>query len=300
MAKVCKTFDSVVDLVPGKDSIRIKVRVLRLWKVSAFLNPSETSSIEMVLVDEKGGKIHASIKKQFLYMFQSKIEEGEVYKMSYFSVDPQIDSDIGEYALSLISLAEVRSHVIDYEFLVDVIGLLTGIYAEREYVRDGKITKMVVLELTDSTGKCECALFGDYADDITKKLGKGPGGIPVVVIQFAKVKIFRDIVILPSYHVLILVDPDIPEVEVFMNSIALHGIDMDTTIPMIGGRAKPTMETPLRNLCRLFALQRRIVLKLLKKLKSKTLFLINGSLNPRMLLTIGSARTMFRMVILEI
>ncbi|XP_045831134.1 uncharacterized protein LOC123922461 [Trifolium pratense] len=196
MAKVCKTFDSVVDLVPGKDSIRIKVRVLRLWKVSAFLNPSETSSIEMVLVDEKGGKIHASIKKQFLYMFQSKIEEGEVYKMSYFSVNPQIDSDIGEYALSLISLAEVRSHVIDYEFLVDVIGLLTGIYAEREYVRDGKITKMVVLELTDEEnvvrfdclvlkGKCECALFGDYADDITKKLGKGPGGIPVVIVRTA-------------------------------------------------------------------------------------------------------------------
>ncbi|CAJ2676038.1 unnamed protein product [Trifolium pratense] len=27
---------------------------------------------------------------------------------------------------------------------------MTGIYAEREYVRDGKITKMVVIELTDS------------------------------------------------------------------------------------------------------------------------------------------------------
>jgi hypothetical protein len=29
------------------------VRVLRLWKVPAFLNPTETSSIEMVLVDKK-------------------------------------------------------------------------------------------------------------------------------------------------------------------------------------------------------------------------------------------------------
>ncbi|GAU33421.1 hypothetical protein TSUD_21140 [Trifolium subterraneum] len=31
----------------------IKVKVLRLWKVPAFLNPNEFSSIEMVLMDEK-------------------------------------------------------------------------------------------------------------------------------------------------------------------------------------------------------------------------------------------------------
>jgi hypothetical protein len=34
-------------------------------------------------------------------------------------------------------------------------------------------------------------LFGDYADDLTKKMGKLSGGLPVVVVQFAKVKIFR-------------------------------------------------------------------------------------------------------------
>jgi hypothetical protein len=31
-----------------------------------------------------------------------------------------------------------------------VIGLMTGISAEREYIRDGKITKMVVVELIDA------------------------------------------------------------------------------------------------------------------------------------------------------
>jgi hypothetical protein len=41
------------------------------------------------------------------------------------------------------------------------------------------------------SGKCECALFGDYVDDLTKKMGKSSPGLPVVVIQFAKVKIFR-------------------------------------------------------------------------------------------------------------
>jgi hypothetical protein len=41
------------------------------------------------------------------------------------------------------------------------------------------------------SGKCECALFGEYVDDLNKKFGKGHDNQPVVIIQFAKVKIFR-------------------------------------------------------------------------------------------------------------
>jgi hypothetical protein len=51
--------------------------------------------------------------------------------------------------------------------LADVIGLMTGISAEREYIRDGKITKMVIVELTDaryiliaySYFLCSCCCF---------------------------------------------------------------------------------------------------------------------------------------------
>ncbi|WJX60744.1 hypothetical protein P8452_45916 [Trifolium repens] len=194
-------------------SIRIKVRVLRLWKIPSFLNPSEISSIEMVLIDDKGAKIHASIKKQLLYMFDSKI-------------------------------VEVCSHTHDYEFLVDVIGLMTGISAEREYIRDGKITKMVIVELTDASGKCECALFGDYVTELNKKMGKAGEGLPVIVVQFAKIKIFRDEASIQNVinTTRIFINPDIPEAIEFKNSIALRGIDVESVIPVIGGRAKPTME----------------------------------------------------------
>jgi hypothetical protein len=34
-------------------------------------------------------------------------------------------------------------------FVLDVIGVMTGMSAEREYIKDGKITKMVIIELTD-------------------------------------------------------------------------------------------------------------------------------------------------------
>jgi hypothetical protein len=47
------SFDYLAEVVPGRETWRIKVRVLRMWKVPAFLNPTESNSIEMVLVDEK-------------------------------------------------------------------------------------------------------------------------------------------------------------------------------------------------------------------------------------------------------
>jgi hypothetical protein len=51
--KVEVQFDDVADILPGKEDARIRVKVVRLWKVLAFLNPSKSSSLEMMLVDEK-------------------------------------------------------------------------------------------------------------------------------------------------------------------------------------------------------------------------------------------------------
>jgi hypothetical protein len=49
---------------------------------------------------------------------------------------------------------------------------------------------MLVVVVIDS-GKCECALFGVYVDELNKKMGKSSSGLSIVVVQFAKVKIFR-------------------------------------------------------------------------------------------------------------
>ncbi|WJX89835.1 hypothetical protein P8452_71801 [Trifolium repens] len=39
--------------------------------------------------------------------------------------------------------------LIDSKAIYDVIGLMIGISSEQEYTRDGKITKMFIVELTD-------------------------------------------------------------------------------------------------------------------------------------------------------
>jgi hypothetical protein len=44
-------------------------------------------------------------------MFESKLEEGQVYDMSYFSIFPQ-------YGFSFTEISEIASHTHEYEFLV--------------------------------------------------------------------------------------------------------------------------------------------------------------------------------------
>ncbi|PNY04521.1 replication factor-A carboxy-terminal domain protein [Trifolium pratense] len=202
------TFDMLCDVVPGRESWRVKVRVIRVWEVPNFLNPDQINSIEMVLIDEKGGKIHATIRKQLLYLFKNKISEGHVYKISYLAVAP------------------------------NVMGIMTGISVEREYIKDGRVTKMIVVELTDKSGKCEIALFGDYVDILQKKMESNSEGLPVVAVQFAKVKIFRDKVSLQNVinTTQIFINPDFKEAVDLRNGNINVGIEHSGVVPVLGPR----------------------------------------------------------------
>jgi hypothetical protein len=51
--KVELEVDDLADILAGKENVRIRVRIVRLWKVPSFVNPSDSISLEMVLVDEK-------------------------------------------------------------------------------------------------------------------------------------------------------------------------------------------------------------------------------------------------------
>jgi hypothetical protein len=90
----------------------------------------------------KGGKIHTYVRKQLIYMFQSKLDEGNVYEMSYFSIFPQSgfyrttlhpykivfqmktkvklseSKNISEFGLTCTNIEEICGHTHDYEYLV--------------------------------------------------------------------------------------------------------------------------------------------------------------------------------------
>ncbi|TKY53417.1 hypothetical protein E2542_SST24947 [Spatholobus suberectus] len=86
MNSVAGPFDSVKDIYGGRDTWRLKVRVIWMWNVCSLCDPSSPFAIEMVLIDSEGGKIQATIRKPMMKKFGKYVVEGEVYKMAFFGV----------------------------------------------------------------------------------------------------------------------------------------------------------------------------------------------------------------------
>ncbi|KAK7255524.1 hypothetical protein RIF29_28937 [Crotalaria pallida] len=208
-------FDALKSVVPQRAAYRFLVRIDRLWVVPGFTKPDQAMAIEMVFLDQHGDKIQATVRKTLVYKFVDQLKEGVVYRFAYFSVVPNTgsyrathhehklvfqmrttvqpceSSVIPRHGLCCVSFAALLKYDKDSDFLIDVIGVLSGISTDREYLKDGKVTKMLVLELTNSRGKIECTLFGDFAYQI--KCFIEPGNIhpTVIVLLYAKVKLYR-------------------------------------------------------------------------------------------------------------
>lgn len=98
-------FDSISNVCFNRESIRLKVRVVRLWSLPMFNNAAQTTVVR------------------------------------------QESDSIPMLGLSLVPFNEVLNLDDNYEFLIDVIGVLTGVFPERRYEKDGKLTTMVVMFL---------------------------------------------------------------------------------------------------------------------------------------------------------
>ncbi|XP_021722587.1 uncharacterized protein LOC110690070 [Chenopodium quinoa] len=79
---------SIRELNSSKNDWKIKVRVSRLFDVLNFRKHNSLISLDMVLIDEVVDYVHASIKGKFVQQFRSKLIEGKVYTIRYFSVVP--------------------------------------------------------------------------------------------------------------------------------------------------------------------------------------------------------------------
>ncbi|XP_057453176.1 replication factor A protein 1-like [Lotus japonicus] len=237
-------YHNVDELRSGKQHWRILVKVVRIWYSQGFASSKLPLSLELVLMDDKGSKIHAIIKKTLMYKFEKLLVEGNVYSLSSFVlVDSSGDYKptrhnykicfmyntevrhmphitIDEFPYSFVSLADILAPSYDSGYLIDVIGILTGVGVEREIVTNGKKSKMNVIEIESAGLRIECALFGAYVDELANFLGGGELNNPVVIIQFAKVKSFQGNNSLQNVHgaTKILFDPDLPMASVLKSN----------------------------------------------------------------------------------
>ncbi|RYR33163.1 hypothetical protein Ahy_A10g047728 [Arachis hypogaea] len=76
----------IADINPTINNLCVRIRVIRLWTLPSYGNSPLPYSIEMVWLDEDGGKIHASVKRAFVSRFMNLLEEGISYQIRYFGV----------------------------------------------------------------------------------------------------------------------------------------------------------------------------------------------------------------------
>ncbi|WJX66889.1 hypothetical protein P8452_51396 [Trifolium repens] len=228
-----KKFDMLADVKLDRDSWCF--RVIRLWPVYSTTKPGHMNSLEMIFIDAKDVKIRASIPHNLLYIFRHQIFEGSVYKMSNFTVGLESRFNFG---LSLTTIGNVCRYGPDHHYLVDVVGLVMRSSSESECICDGKNTKKIVLRIFDNSGNCDCVLFGMYVDEFQNLVDRGGGGLPVIVLQFAKIRFEEGRNSIENYMNVtrIFLNPFIPEIISFKESLAIVGV------VSVGPHTKPSID----------------------------------------------------------
>ncbi|ESW21756.1 hypothetical protein PHAVU_005G096800 [Phaseolus vulgaris] len=159
----------------------------------------------------QGDRIHVSVRRTLIYKFQNDIFEDKVYSFNFFSVSTNTGSygtTCHQYKINfqfgtkvtcvgndLVSCPKphytpifvLKASGFDTDYLVDVIGILTGVGTERELNRSSSTTKLNAISIEADGYRIECTLFGNYVDELNTFISSGDVENIVIRVHFAKV-----------------------------------------------------------------------------------------------------------------
>ncbi|XP_056843277.1 uncharacterized protein LOC108830017 [Raphanus sativus] len=196
------SFSSVTDLKPFKSMWKIKVKIVRLWKQ---YSPAGGLTMEMVVVDSNGTKIHASVKKELVNRFDPVLSQGDSKILINFSVGHSYGSyrtTNHPYKISFLETTRVRNcelpivisgfdpvnyrDIIDgslnSDYLVDVIGQIVEVSPIEVLSINGKETNKMALELRNA----------GFAIDVMEAIQTRSEHAIICVIRFGKIKVWKD------------------------------------------------------------------------------------------------------------
>ncbi|XP_045831053.1 uncharacterized protein LOC123922374 [Trifolium pratense] len=204
-------YSNLSDVRVGNFPWCLKVRVIRLWVVKSNLISGDA-------------RIHATVRRHLIPLFKAVIIEGEVYTLSAFSV------------VDAYGLCRPTRHPY-------FMGVMTGISSQNEFLKDGQRVKMIVVEISDHRGFCHVVLFGEIVDYLVQMMTTLDGGLPVVVIQFAKIRFFRGRVLLQNIQNLtrMLFNPPVDESVLLGRRLSKMRGGPAMTVPLIGPPVKPSV-----------------------------------------------------------
>ncbi|CAF1721127.1 unnamed protein product [Brassica napus] len=211
MVRAKKNIVSLVrELKPRKDTSRIEVMILRLWR---NYNKESGNTIEMVVVDKEGTRIHASVGEQLIKKFDDKLREGDAIVLQLFKVYDATGEyrttphpyKIGFFHTTFVGIADDFSSAVpekyfadfsdilggnlDHSCLVDVVGQIVNFGSLENKIIKGKDSMRLLVELRDPNNvKMMCTLWGSYAKQVYDYSRSNMSTMIICVIRFCSVK----------------------------------------------------------------------------------------------------------------
>ncbi|XP_013639394.1 PREDICTED: uncharacterized protein LOC106344587 [Brassica oleracea var. oleracea] len=206
-------FTTVAGVTPFKSEWVIEVKVLHTWKHYTKLS-GET--LEIILSDVYGTKIHASRKKTYWDKIAKKVHVGmwrnienfsvtnpgatyrptnHQYKLNFIygtDVTPStLQNDI--MILSLVDFQTIQQGVEDENIFIDVIGEVTDLGGLETVLCSGKERKKIEFSLTDLVGRrIACCLWGKFAESIHANCTAAGEETVICLLRVVKIGIYRD------------------------------------------------------------------------------------------------------------
>ncbi|GJZ73834.1 replication protein A 70 kDa DNA-binding subunit B [Tanacetum coccineum] len=216
--KMSQEITPVSDIDPMMDEGNVLVRCISIWYNHPPGKPEMKWGLEMILQDEQGNRIQASVKKDGLSKFQPILQEGSCYKISNFGVG----ENGGKFPLlshkyrinfykntSVTRVNKFDNNVHGFKFepfqnfatkhfsptdVVDVIGTVVSISDLIPFsggLDQEKRRRTILLEDVDGL-QMECCFFDGWADRFnTLAEHRETVGHVVLILQLARVKYFN-------------------------------------------------------------------------------------------------------------
>ncbi|QHN78940.1 Replication factor-A carboxy-terminal domain protein [Arachis hypogaea] len=151
-------------------------------------------------------------KHRFRLLFQ--------YNTSIVSV---VSPRIPHSGLCFASIDEIDQMTKDHNFLIDFVGIITGVRKERDVASYGKLVKAVVLEVFADGKRVQCNVFGNACDLLEYDKLQKYARSPLVVLESFKIKAIEGGVILKNVINVsrLFINPDIPESVEFLSRFSV-------------------------------------------------------------------------------
>ncbi|KAE9607669.1 putative nucleic acid-binding protein [Lupinus albus] len=191
-----------------KDTWKIKVRIIGLWRVER----SSAPSLEMIFMDEKGDKIEVVVKNYHISLWEPQLQE----RQSYVGENFDVVSNEGQYRgckhpFNLIfqkgtimtnkQLSEIPPYIYQFTAFEDILsGVATTNFIDIEMSHPESMLKKVVFGMRDQRGNnISCTLWGQFASQLLKYERDHKFGPIVVILTLAKIREAKGNIIFSSW-----------------------------------------------------------------------------------------------------